>query len=42
MGSWSLRTGGLYTEVLYCSRVDIVGSWSLRTGGLYTEVLYCS
>ena len=23
---WSLRIGGLYTEVLYCSGVDTVGS----------------
>ena len=38
---WSLRTGGLYTEVLHYSGVDIV-KWSLRTGGLYTEVLHYS
>ena len=23
---WALKTGGFYTEVLYCSGVDIVGS----------------
>ena len=38
---WSLGTGGLYTEVLHYSGVDIV-KWSLRTGGLYTEVLHYS
>ena len=38
---WSLGTGGLYTEVLHYSGVDIV-KWSLRTGGLYTEVLHFS
>ena len=35
------RKGGLYTEVLHCSRVDMVSS-PTRKGGLYTEVLHCS
>ena len=34
----SLRTGGLYVEVLQCSKVDILDG-SLRTGGLQYRLL---